>query len=181
MSDSDDLAVQVAALKKQLRFTQALLFCLLVACCLAAKSQAEREVRAEKFVVVDQAGRTVGELSAGPHGGTLDLSTYHKKTVQSGFHAEAGELRIRDVAHEDDMLFVGLLGTRCYGQLTVSPPSSAEVTGPSGLLLDANRASPRLKLTSGSNSYEVLTTPERTEISPVDNKMPATEGMEPES
>ncbi len=145
---------------------QVLILCLLLACCVAAKNQTEGEVRAEKFVVVDQSGRTVGELSAGPHGGRLDLSAYHKKEVQSGFHAEAGELRIRDVAHDDDMLFVGLLGTRCYGQLTVSPPASAEVTGPSGLLLDATRAAPRLQLTSGSNWYEIMTTPEKTEITP---------------
>ena len=130
---------------------------------LGASPAQPREVRAESFTLIDSKGRECGRLASGPHGGSLDLQSVHGK---AGLHAEAGELRISEI-HGDDVLYVGMLGTRCYGLLSVEPPSSAQVKPPCSVALRVQSAAPSLFMQSGAAEWGVQLGPQGAKITPV--------------
>ena len=156
----EDLGQRVHSLEREIgrlrRREKVVAMALLGLLLMGAGQGVSKEVRTGKVVLVDAKGHECGQLAAGPHGGVLDLNLLHGKDNPVGFHAEAGELRIREI-HNDDMLYVGMLGTRCYGQLSVEPPASAGLspTQSSAIALRALGSAPELSLRGPGGQWDL--------------------------
>lgn len=165
---NSSLETRVAVLERRLRLYQILTLVTVLACCMGAKDQptVEPEVRARQFVVVDSKGKPVASLAGGPHGGVLELREYHRGTTEVGFRAESGELKISDVAHEDELLWVGLLGTHCFGQWTLQPPASTGADPHNGFTLDCSTGLPSARVQGGQRHLQMQVGPQEIEFDP---------------
>ena len=150
------LEQQLTTLRQRQRAMSLCLVAAVALACLGAAAPEQEEICAQRIRLIDAKGRDCGLLQAGPHGGQIDLNLVNGHEVRNGFHAEAGELRVREI-HGDDMIYVGMIGTRCYGRLSVEPPASAQLRGEQRGTLEMRSEGhrPELTLRSASSSYRL--------------------------
>lgn len=146
---------ELKRIKSSYRRLQTLIVLLAAVACLAASKQpGDAEVRAQNFLVVNEKGQTVARLGSGPHGGLLELSEPSHHQMAVGFKAESGELRISDVAHGDELLFISLMGTHCFGQLTLQPPNSSQASPQNGFRWDCSDGYPSAAVQEGQQRFQ---------------------------